>query len=425
VFERPPDWQGASYPAGCDRSGGHVRARRAPAGGLVVHATPCAYDGSSFRLGLLFSTGSLVFPTPLDMFEFWNGELAGAFGLEVTVERPNPQPTGEEAPPQQLVVPETEALRTPAKKRPARSQAPVTAAALAERLGEVVHGQPAALERVARVVATQLAKTQPVRPGTVMLLGPTGSGKTSTIEALPTALAALGRRGAHVFRVDCNELSERIQLTRLLGSPPGYVGYSEERPLFEALARPGCILLLDEIEKAHESLVHDVLLNLLDTGRLTAPDGSSVGAAGSVIALTTNAGVDELEARLQTVSLHNRLAVQTTCRDLLLGEGFPPELVSRIGAFAVYRELAAFELKEVAAASVTSLAREYGLTPVEVDPIIADVLLDIAGRTGIGARALNYAASELLGSAFAQAVGDGVRGQVVIECGPPIAVRRS
>ena len=107
--------------------------------------------------------------------------------------------------------------------------------ALGARLRRVVKGQDAALERVATTVATQLAKTSPTRPGTVLLLGATGTGKTTTIEALPTALDALGHRGTHVHRVDCGELASSHQIARLLGAPPGYVGHDEETPFGAAL----------------------------------------------------------------------------------------------------------------------------------------------------------------------------------------------
>ncbi len=427
AFERSLDWSDAVYPPGCRPAHGRLRTVLAPAGGLILHVAPCTFRAPSFRLSALFGTGTAVFPTAEDMFSFWNGELAEAFGISVTVTLPRQErePALDPDPPPELVLPSSrdEPERTVA--RPPRTACPVmvSAESLAERLGEVVHGQPAALERVAHVVATQVAKSSPSRPGTVMLLGPTGSGKTSTIEALPAALAALGRPGAHVFRVDCNELSERIQLTRLFGAPPGYIGHDPENPLLDALARPGCILLLDEVEKAHPNLIQDVLLNLLDTGRLTAPDGSKVDAAHALIAMTTNVAVDELQQRLHRVPLQHRWAVQEVCRAVLLDEGFPAELVGRIGAFAVYRDLDDESLKAAAAGSVTSLAREYGLMPVAVDPILAEVLLDIAGRSGLGARALHHAASELLGSAFAEAACGGLRGRIVIETGPPIAVR--
>ncbi len=417
LFDEPVEWGDAAYPPGCRPSRGRLKTVLAPAGGLILHVTPCSFVAPSFRLSLLLGTGTGVFPTAEDMFSFWNGELAGAFGIPVSVGLP--ESTAHAPTVDSLHDPADASVRAPRSS----SAGVVSAESLAERLGNVVHGQPAALERVAHVVATQLAKSTPSRPGTMLLLGPTGSGKTSTVEALPGALAKLGMKGAHVFRVDCNELTEPIQLTRLLGAPPGYVGYRPANPLLDALRRPGCILLLDEVEKAHPDVIQDVLLNLLDTGRLTAPDGSRVDAAHALIAMTTNAAVDELDLRLHGIPLEHRWAVQEVCRRALLDEGFPAELIGRIGAFAVYQELDELGLKAAATGSVRSLAREYGLRPVTVEALLADVLLDIAGRSGLGARALHHAAGELLGSAFAEAVGRGVRGRIAIETGPPISVR--
>ena len=429
LFAEPVDWRDATYPRGCRPDRGWLRTVLAPAGGVILHVAPCSFDAPSFRLSALFEAGTAIFPTPHDMFLFWHGELAEALGIEITVELPEPahevQSESEPDAPLQSALdidPPLELVRARRAALQMRARSVLTAETLAEHLAKVVHGQSAALERVAHVVATQLAKKKPARPGTVLLLGPTGSGKTSTIEALPDALFDLGKPGAHVFRVDCNELSERIQLTRLLGAPPGYVGHDAENPLLDALAKPGCILLLDEVEKAHPNLIQDVLLNLLDTGRLTGPDGAKVDAAHALIAMTTNVAVDELQRRLLRVPLEDRWAVQEICRTVLLDEDFPPELVGRIGAFAMFRDLDDESMKAVATGSVTSLAREYGLSPVDVDPIIADVLLDIAGRSGLGARALQHAANELLGSAFAAAAGDGLSGRIVIETGPPIAV---
>ena len=144
---------------------------------------------------------------------------------------------------------------------------PLTTLALAARLALVIHGQDPALERVASATVTQLRKRHPARPGSVALLGPTGAGKTATVEALPAALKSLGYDDAEVFRLDCGELTDSIQLTRLLGSPPGYSGHAATTPLLTALERPGCILLVDEVEKAHPDLL-DMLLGLLDAGRL-------------------------------------------------------------------------------------------------------------------------------------------------------------
>ena len=218
------------------------------------------------------------------------------------------------------------------------TRATLTAASLAAELARVIHGQDAALERVASVTVAQLRKRHPARPGSVVLLGPTGAGKTATVEALPAALSSLGYDGARVFRLDCGELTDSIQLTRLLGSPPGYSGHAATTPLLTALERPGCILLVDEVEKAHPDLL-DLLLGLLDAGRLSGPAGQDVDARHVVVAMTTSLESDELLAELGSTPLADRWAVQRTCAEHLRGRGLPPDLVGRIGAFAAYGDL--------------------------------------------------------------------------------------
>ena len=185
--------------------------------------------------------------------------------------------------------------------RAARRRRGLTAATLAERLAQEIQGQDAALERVASVVASQLAKRRPARPGSVLLIGPTGVGKTATIEALPAALRDLGYPGARVHRIDCSELADDVHLTRVLGVGPGYVGHDDSTALLDALRRQGVIVLLDEIEKAHRDL-HDALLALLDTGTLTDPTGAQVGCAHAIVALTSNLGWSHLADRLGATS---------------------------------------------------------------------------------------------------------------------------
>ena len=192
---------------------------------------------------------------------------------------------------------------------------------LVEMLSRIVKGQDAALERVAHVVCAQRAKAAPKQPGTIMLLGPTGTGKTFTVEALPAVLEELGQPGSHVVRVDCNELTQPFQVSRLIGAPPGYVGYDSKPRLLEQLEKPGCILLLDEVDKAHPSVLVDVLLNLIDKGRLSSPNGSTIYAEHAVIAMTSNLAVDELALRLHQIPLENRWVVQRICRELLADEG--------------------------------------------------------------------------------------------------------
>ncbi|MES1264053.1 MAG: AAA family ATPase, partial [Variovorax sp.] len=332
----------AAYPPVCGDRVGVVTLALGHTGAMIVHVDPGECRADEFRLKLLFETGTCVFSTPHELWSFWTGPLAEAFGIEPTAasERAVPEPAEDAS---RLAQPDSQATvaTTPAPAVPPsgdETEATLTAASLAAELALVIHGQDAALERVASVTVSQLRKRHPARPGSVVLLGPTGAGKTATVEALPASLRTVGYAGARVFRLDCGELTDSIQLTRLLGSPPGYSGHGAPTPLLTALAKKGCILLVDEVEKAHPDLL-DLLLGLLDAGRLRGPTGEDVDARHVVVALTTSVESDELVDRLGNTPLADRWAVQRACAEHLRAAGIPPDLVGRIGAFAAYAEL--------------------------------------------------------------------------------------
>jgi hypothetical protein len=408
-------WATAAYPPGCRPRRGPVAFTSGPDGSLLVHVERRDLAVDDGRLRMLFATGVGVFASPRDLTAFAHGPLAQAFGLAAPADDADDVVGGADAPARPVCLDAAPAAAAP--------EAILSPEQVATQLSRIVYGQDAALERVAHAAAVQLAKGAPRRPGVVMLLGPTGTGKTTTIEALPAVLRSLGRPGAHVFRVDCNELTQSFQVSRLIGAPPGYVGHETLPPLLQALATPGCILLLDEIDKAHPSIIEAALLNLLDTGRLSAPDGTTVDAAHALIAMTTSLGADELDSRLHRIELDNRWAVQHACRAHLEDEGLPAELIGRVGAFAAYRPLGEEALGRAAILAVKRLAQEYRLRVPDVDPILADVVIDIAGGGGLGARGLDHAAAAFLGGAFAAAVREGTRGTVTVDPGPPPTVR--
>jgi DNA polymerase III delta prime subunit len=452
----------SEYPPVCAERSGEVSLLLGRTGAMIVHVRPGECRAEEFRLKLLFETGSCVFTTPQDLCDFWTGPLAVAFGIEPAEPMAPPDPVAPEKPEGEIECDRgTKSLESiladlvPAKDPPNEGAAPgdlptraasprrtkaapnppatapsppseqrLTAARLADELSRVIYGQEPALERVASTTVAQLTKRHPARPGSVLLIGPTGVGKTATVEALPTALRALGFEGATVFRLDCGELTDSIQLTRLLGSPPGYSGHATTTPLLAALERPGCILLVDEIEKAHPDVL-DLVLGLLDAGRLTGPAGQVIGASHIVVALTTSAASDELAGRLRKTPLEDRWAVQRACAEQLRASGLPADLVGRIGAFAAYGELQGEAARRgVAKAAIAALGREYGLLVGPIDPIVTEVVEDIARDSGAaGARALHHAARELLAESFAAFAADGPLVRVAIDAGPPVAVR--
>ncbi len=428
VGREPRTWAQAQYPPACDPACGSVELRAAPDGSVVLHVERRELPCEDSRLRMLFATGVGVFATPRDLDRFAKGPLAQAFGIRVESDVPDASPDDA-----QLSLPLERsaeggsggAASEPAASAPRQAEPPKRPALepprLAEKLGRVIKGQDAALERVARLVCAQLAKEAPVRPATILLLGPTGTGKTSTVEALPRTLARLGYR-TRLFRVDCNELTHSFQVSRLIGAPPGYVGYGDTPALVRALEQPGSILLLDEIDKAHRSVIGEVLLNLLDTGRLTASDGTVVSAAHAIIAMTSNVAAAELIEQLEHVPLENRWAVQRICRRALADDGFPPELLGRIGAFAPYAPLDDDGYRQAARVAVSSVAGEYGFRVARIEPVVVEVVLDVAGDNDLGARALHYAATELLSDAFVAARARGLSGPVAIEAGPPVGV---
>jgi energy-coupling factor transporter ATP-binding protein EcfA2 len=423
----PADLEEAAYPPGCAPGSGPLHFRPLEAGGVLLEVCRARLESDDFRLAALFAGGRCVFTSPADLEGFFNGAVARAFGI--AVEQPPAPPPERELPAAQASGTLFDELRptarrprreprrpAPARKAVRSSQSPAPEA-LEFALGGVVRGQPAAVGRIAAVVSAQLAKTVPQRPESLLLIGPSGCGKTSAVEALPGVLAGLGVTGTHVFRVDCNELTDDYEVRRFLGAAPGLVGYQKRPPLVAALSEPRCIVLLDELEKADES-VHTVFLGLLDEGRVTAPDGTPVRAADAIVAMTTNLDAAGLAYELRDAPTHGRRREQI-CRDHLLGADWPPELVGRIGSYAVFEPLAADTLHEIAEDAVHALAREYGLELDTPPPVITDVVLDLADTDDIGARALLYATRELLARAFADAARSGLEGPAAIDPGPP------
>ena len=266
---------------------------------------------------------------------------------------------------------------------------------LLERLTSQVVGQTPALTTVATTVATHVAKRRPRRPVTVMLLGPTGSGKTMTATTLAQMLRELTGHPWPLVRLDMAEFSEPHSVSRLHGAPPGYVGYQDGLNLTTSLrAEPQAIVLFDEIEKAHPS-VHRAIMNLLDAGRLGG-SGASVDATRCIMLFTSNMAAEEF-ADIP----HDEASVDARGRALLIARGMPPEIVGRITRLCVFSKPTSRQQAEIAAHALLHVADDYGVSVAWVDPAyLTDVLRRLRDNR-IGARGLEYLIEADLGQQLA------------------------
>jgi len=268
------------------------------------------------------------------------------------------------------------------------------------RLHERVKGQDEAVSAVSQCIRRSRAGlTDPRRPlGSFIFLGPTGVGKTELAKALAQFL--FDDEGAMV-RIDMSEYMEKHSVARLIGAPPGYVGYEEGGQLTEAVRRrPYRVVLLDEIEKAHPD-VFNVLLQVLEDGRLTDSTGRTVDFRNTVIIMTSNLGGRHLSPIDDNASELDREIEWAKQRERVLEElrlTFRPELLNRIDEVIVFLPLSSKELDEIVELMVSSVQarlaeREIGLT---VSPEARRLLAREGYDPAYGARPLRRTIQRLL-----------------------------
>jgi len=193
------------------------------------------------------------------------------------------------------------------------------------------------------ILRTRAGLKDPSKPiGSFLFLGPTGVGKTELAKALAEAL--FDDEGSMV-RIDMSEYMEKHAVSRLIGAPPGYVGYDEGGQLTEAVRRrPYCVILFDEIEKAHPD-VFNVLLQLLDDGRVTDSQGRTVDFKNTVVVMTSNLGSHIL---LEGMAEGEITAAARARLEKLLKESFRPEFLNRIDEVVYYKPLSREEIVQIA-----------------------------------------------------------------------------
>jgi ATP-dependent Clp protease ATP-binding subunit ClpC len=268
---------------------------------------------------------------------------------------------------------------------------------LEQNLHQRVIGQDDAVTAIAEAVRRSRAGLgDPNRPiGSFLFLGPTGVGKTELARALAEGLFGSEDR---MIRIDMSEFQERHTVSRLVGAPPGYVGYDEAGQLTEAVRRtPYAVLLLDEIEKAHPD-VFNVLLQVLDDGRLTDGQGRTVDFKNTVVIMTSNLGSDLIGRRRLGFDGGGDSAAETgsqdaQAQDRIMGrlrEAFRPEFLNRIDEIIIFRQLDQTQLRQITSLLLEETVRRLHAQDITVD--FAAEAVDWLARRGFqpefGARPL-------------------------------------
>ncbi|MBR4657886.1 MAG: ATP-dependent chaperone ClpB [Clostridia bacterium] len=251
---------------------------------------------------------------------------------------------------------------------------------LDDKLHERVIGQNEAVEAVADAILRSRAGIQdPNRPvGSFLFLGPTGVGKTELAKALAEALFDDEKS---IVRIDMSEYMEKYSVSRLLGAPPGYVGYDEGGQLTEAVRRkPYAVVLFDEIEKAHPDVLN-VLLQVLDDGRATDGQGRTVDFKNTIIIMTSNLGSDLL---LEDMSLGGISDETKAAVNRLLRAHFRPEFINRLDETVMFKPLSASDMTEIVKLMVKKLAARLKERTLNLD--ITDAALACIVRNGSDAQ---------------------------------------
>ena len=275
-----------------------------------------------------------------------------------------------------------------------------------EELHKRVIGQAEAVDAVANAVRrSRSGLSDPNRPnGSFLFLGPTGVGKTELCKSLAQFLFDTEES---MVRIDMSEFMEQHSVARLIGAPPGYVGYEEGGYLTEAVRRrPYSVLLLDEIEKAHPD-VFNILLQVLDDGRLTDGHGRTVDFRNTVVVMTSNLGSDKIQKMMNADTAYDSSygSVKNAVMDVV-GKHFRPEFLNRIDEVVVFHPLAADQVRGIADIQIQMLQKR--LDDLDLHLHLGDGVLDKIADLGFdpvyGARPLKRAIQQKLENPLAQKV---------------------
>lgn len=287
------------------------------------------------------------------------------------------------------------------------------------RLPEILHervvGQDEAVQKVCDAILRSRAGIQdPNRPlGSFLFLGPTGVGKTELSKALSQALFDDEK---NIIRLDMSEYMEKFSVSRLIGAPPGYVGYEEGGQLTEAVRRkPYSVVLFDEIEKAHPD-VFNVLLQILDDGRITDSLGKTVDFKNTIIILTSNLGADMI---LQSIEKNHKITEETReAVKTILKQHFRPEFLNRLDDIILFQPLQKDQIGKIVDLLISRLAsrlKDKNLS-LSVTPEAKDYIIKNGYDQAYGARPLKRFIQDTVETAVARRIlsGELTAGETIV-----------
>jgi ATP-dependent Clp protease ATP-binding subunit ClpB len=274
------------------------------------------------------------------------------------------------------------------------------------RMEEALHARVVGQEEAIRAVSDAIRRSRaglsdPNRPnGSFLFLGPTGVGKTELCKALAQFLFDSDQA---MVRIDMSEFMEKHSVSRLIGAPPGYVGYEEGGYLTEAVRRkPYSILLLDEVEKAHPD-VFNILLQVLDDGRLTDGQGRTVDFRNTVIVMTSNLGSDVIQQFTRENATYDEM--KNAVMDIV-GRHFRPEFINRLDEAVVFHPLSNTQIRGIADIQLEGLRRRLAERDLALS--VSDEAMDRLAEAGFdpvyGARPLKRAIQREIENPLAQAI---------------------
>ena len=276
------------------------------------------------------------------------------------------------------------------------------------KMEDQLHARVVGQEEAIKVVSDSIRRSRaglsdPARPtGSFLFLGPTGVGKTELCKALAEFLFDSSDA---MIRIDMSEFMEKHSVARLIGAPPGYVGYEEGGYLTEAVRRrPYSLILLDEVEKAHSD-VFNILLQVLDDGRLTDGQGRTVDFRNTVIVMTSNLGSQMIQELAGDDSAESYTQMKAAVMGVVQGH-FRPEFINRLDDIVVFHPLDKPQIKRIAGIQLRCLEKRLGDRGIRIE--VSDGALQLLGNAGFdpvyGARPLKRAIQQQLENPLARKI---------------------